>query len=151
MLGLGLDSASKVSGICLLKDDKPIEITHYASNTKLSLPQRLLDFQKHIGSYFPVDYLAIEKVSVRRNLNTVRKLAYFESAAILVAAKFKTPVFQFSPSVARKIALGNGKLTKEEIYNLYSKEYNLSPFKKGGHDESDAICLAFAGAKEFNA
>lgn len=145
MLVLGADTSSTTSGFALTKNKKVIELSIWKTDKKKSLHQNLADFQEHLGKFFPVDKVVIERVSVSQNLNTVRKLAYFEAAAMISAFRWGTDILQLTPSQARKAALGKGNLKKGQVYDIYSKQYDLLPFKKGGGDQSDALCLSFAG------
>jgi Holliday junction resolvasome RuvABC endonuclease subunit len=112
-----------------------------------------LDWYNHVGTLMPVDLVVIEKVSKSRNLNTVRLLAYFEAAALLVAQKHSTEIYHISPKTARAKGFGNGTLSKQAIYMMAKKKYkdfDFLEYEKGGNDQSDAVTLARAGVKYLN-
>lgn len=148
MLILGIDSASSTSGFCLLEDREIKHISHWESDCKLTLPERLIEFKTQVTSFFPVDGIGIEKVSVRRNLNTVRMLAYFEASAMMAAGEWGVPVIQYGPTQARTKAFTKA-LSKEQVYDKVSKLHKLAPFKKGGSDESDSYTVALAASKDL--
>jgi Holliday junction resolvasome RuvABC endonuclease subunit len=148
MLVLGIDSASSKTGFCLLEDREIIHISNWDSDTSLSLPERLYEFSVQVASFFPVDGIGLEMVAVRRNLNTVRMLAYFEASAMLVAGQWGIPVFQYRPTDARTKAFKKA-LSKEQVYKKVKKLHKLSPYEKGGNDESDAYTVALACSKDL--
>ncbi len=146
-LVLGCDTSSSKAGIALLDGNYKLrQLDLWTKNKKKDHYANLLDFHNYIGTLMPVDLVVIEKVSKSRNLNTVRLLAYFEAACLLVAQKHNIEIMHISPKTARKEGFGNGSLHKEVIYKMASKKYGpLLEYDKGGNDQSDAICLARAG------
>lgn len=148
---LGLDTSSSKAGIALIDDEYNLKhLDLWKKNKKKDHYENLLDWYSHVESLMPVDLVAIEKVSKSRNLNTVRLLAYFEAAALLVAQRHDVEIYHVSPMTARAKGFGNGKLSKEAIYLMAQKEYKdfeFLPYEKGGNDMSDAVTLARAGAK----
>jgi Holliday junction resolvasome RuvABC endonuclease subunit len=144
---LGIDSSSTQSGVSVVKDGKVTEVHLFRSNKKDDLGKRLYDwgeFLRSVKAKRKVECVAVEKDSVNRNLNTIRMLSYFESVALTKAGEWGADTLLLQPSTARKHALGNGGLKKEQVYDKYKKKYKLRPYGDGGNDQSDAICVGLA-------
>jgi Holliday junction resolvasome RuvABC endonuclease subunit len=82
-----------------------------------------------------------------RNMNTVRKIAYFESVCLYKAGEWNTPSMLIKTSTARKQAWGNGSLDKPDVYKLVSKLVQLAEPKKGGFDQADSYTIAKGARK----
>lgn len=144
---LAVDASSSCSGVVLFIKKAPVKIEHHVSNKKDDLGKRLSDFGRFlhvVKGKTRLDYVAILKASMSRNMNTVRMIAYFESVALTKAGEWSTPTYIINDKSARKKALGNGAFTKEEAYDILKDDYYLSKFNEGGSDESDALTAGFA-------
>ncbi len=144
---IGIDSSSTKCGVCFVKDGEVTEVSLFKSNKKDDLGKRLYDWGEYLRRFKAkrkIDCVAVEKDSVNRNLQTIRMLSYFESTALYLAGQWGADTLQLAPSTARKHALGNGSLTKEQVYEKYKKKYKLRGYKDGGNDQSDAICIGLA-------
>lgn len=86
----------------------------------------------------PIELVAVELVAVTRNMDTVRKVAYFEAACMLAAAWAGLRVQQVRVTTARKSAFGKGLggLSKEQAYERLVPLYG-----EMGLDEADATVL----------
>lgn len=148
---LAVDAASTRSGIALFINGKVHLTAHHNSNKKLLLSERLTEFGRFLNickSRTKLDYVAILKASMSRNMNTVRMIAYFESVAIAKAGEWNVMPYIINDKSARKRGLGSGKLTKQEAYDKLKVEYKLPIFKDGGADEADAITAGLACLEE---
>jgi Holliday junction resolvasome RuvABC endonuclease subunit len=157
---MGVDPSSTTTGYAIVEHpavagiDLAIhECTTYTSNPKQPIEVNMAELISTLTSacaniLAPPDVMIVEKVSVRWNVNTVRKIAYFEAAAMLQAAYWNVPVIQVQATKARRLALGKGNLKKTECYAQVKKEYTqikYKPFSEGGGDQTDALVLALAG------
>jgi Holliday junction resolvasome RuvABC endonuclease subunit len=155
---LGIDPASGSSGLCLV-DTEPdrhrvvLHTTNVAAKTSLKdLPEftmaRNLDaWEQQIESILlvhGVDLVVVEKVSVTMNLDTVRKISYFEAAAMLAAARAGVPAIMVQIVMARKEVFGRGNIKKPEADELVRTKLQPRVDWKSD-DETDAYVLAIAG------
>ena len=152
---VGVDPSSTRSGVALLKNGEVIWHGHHESDKKLDIGERLYDFGIYLHrkrAKRKITALGVEKDSVNRNMNTVRMLSYFESAALSFAGELGAQTFSFTPNSARKLALGkgNGNLKKQQVYDIMCKEYDLPEYDSGGSDESDAIVIGKATWLKLN-
>jgi len=144
---LAVDPSSTRSGTALFIDDRVVQIGHHMSDKKNPLEVRLRVWGHWLNGFRAktrVDYVAILKASMSRNINTVRMIAYFEATALYMAGQWNAEAYLINDKSARKKAFDNGALTKEEVYDILSIEYTLNDFKAGGSDESDAITAGLA-------
>lgn len=150
---ISIDPSSTCTGVAFLKNGEVQEFAHWNKNKKASLNANLYDyslFLRRFRAKRKIDIVASEEVSHSRNVNTIRKIAYFESIGLLLAGEWKAKIMLFKPASHRKLALGNGNFTKEFCYNKLSKTYRFSAYDAGGNDESDAVSVGLAAWKEFN-
>jgi Holliday junction resolvasome RuvABC endonuclease subunit len=161
MIALGVDPSSNTTGLALVRGDHGSAglwtVVHAAiwQPTKGDeLSDRLWDLAKAVGSLsntWGVDVVCVEKVHVTMNMDTVRKLAYHEAAAMIGPMVLQSPrlqgIMQVSVNHARKIAFGKN-CKKEEAYELMTSGHPYVPwlpFNKGGSDQVDAAVSAVAG------
>jgi Holliday junction resolvasome RuvABC endonuclease subunit len=147
---LGVDPASKVSGYAICKDGDISEYGIWKANEKHDLPSRLSDWAKFLRTVKAkrkFTHVVVLQSANPRNFKTVRKLNLFEAIPILLSAEWNSEFVSLRDSQARKKALNNGSLKKEQVYEILSKGYKLRAFSDGGGDESDAIVAAIAGYK----
>lgn len=156
---LGVDPSSTVTGLAVAVDDAPIWSDVFRTDPKKTVDTNLWAFISHLGTLWQMhgtfDLVVVEKVSVQWNVNTIRKIAYFEAASMIKAAAEGAKVQQVQATKARRLVLGKGTLSKEACYDLLmSDESTKSGWfwqrpknakSDGGMDETDAVVLALAG------
>lgn len=141
---LGVDPSSTSIGLAKYKNGKYLYIDVWKRNEKKELSWNLVNYAEFLEVLFPVQTVVIEDLSVPLNLDTVKKISYFQGLTIYMAEKWKAEIILLRPSSARKAAYGKGNLKKEAVYDIVTEKHELKPFKKGGGDQSDAICLVEA-------
>lgn len=141
---LGVDPSSTCTGLAKKKGNKYVYKDIWKRNDKKNLSWNLVSYGEFLESLFPAQVVVIEDLSVPLNLDTVKKISYFQGLTIYIAEKWGAEVVLLRPSTARKAALGKGNLNKQEVYDKISEQHELLPFKKGGGDQSDAIVLVEA-------
>jgi len=152
MISLGVDPSSSVTGLAVAIDD---ELTHtevFRADPKIDIERNMAAFRDRLiqmwFEFGTVDIVVVEKVSVQWNVNTIRKIAYFEAVAMLRGADAGCAVIPVQATRARKTVLGSGGLSKEVCYGMMKEMFPhrvwLGP-KEGGMDETDAAVLALAG------
>lgn len=80
-----------------------------------------------------------------RNVKTLKSLAMMRGVAM--TSCLNNDLFDISevfPSEARKKVLGNGSLTKEEVFEILKKKYGEKIYNKG-YDLSDSILVGLTG------
>jgi Holliday junction resolvasome RuvABC endonuclease subunit len=149
---IGLDPSSSKTGACLIKDGKVTKHSCWFKDTKVEHSQNLVNLSNWLDAFRrkqDIDFVVIEKMSVSRNMRTVRVVSYFEGLCLFKAAEWNSQVFSLSPSECRRKAYGKN-LSKEQVYAKLKKKFPLLPYDEGGNDEADAITCAIAGWKYIN-
>jgi Holliday junction resolvasome RuvABC endonuclease subunit len=140
----GVDPASGTTGIAFVDDnDNVVETAVFTANKKLPIASQMMLFHKMftvLCKKHKPRIVVVEKVSVSWNLDTVRKIAYYEAIAMLVAEKHKATVLQINVGSARKKALGKN-MPKEAAAEVVREKYG----QLLSLDETDAIVCALAG------
>lgn len=178
---LGIDPSSTSSGNALLElgDDgelnecvaietffpKPIDIRDFdgLARNLAEYSVWLSDFVGLYGLEGKLDLVVIERVHVTQNLDTVRKIAYYETIGMQYAASWEVPLLCVAASSARKHVLSKGNISKEQAHEEVLASYGdafdwpeLRPLKSGPNkgklvqpeglgDMLDAFVLARAG------
>lgn len=147
----GLDTSSSCCGLGVADNGvlKHIEVWK-PSDAKASQEQKLYEWYQFYDAWHRVwtpDIVAFEEVQSARNAITVRILARFEAAAIIVGKANGSLVLPCNVKTCRKVVLGRGDIDKEDAFAELRKRYpDLNWAKKtvGGMDQSDAIVIALA-------
>jgi Holliday junction resolvasome RuvABC endonuclease subunit len=144
---IGIDPGSRYAGIAVVEDD--VLLFSYQKildkgKTSDDLAKCLYQFEKYIYriiiEYYP-SLLVVEHTSVARNMTTTKLLTYFESAALIAAGHYGILAERVRTKQARKIVMGNGNATKDDIRDWTFRKYD----KMHGYDEAEAIIFALYG------
>lgn len=149
---ISIDPSSSCSGVAFITDGEVVEHSHWEKDKKADLGANLYSyslFLKRFRAKRKVNWIASEEVSHSRNVNTIRKIAYFESVGLLLGGEWKAEILLLKVKTHRRLAFGNGSFTKEWCYNELSKKYKFPPYDSGGNDESDAISVGLAAHKRI--
>lgn len=151
---LGIDPSSTTVGLALKNGEDYTYIDIWERNDELSLSENMANFAEFLGGLLPVDVMVVEDLSSPINLDTVKKISFYQGIAMYLSAVYECELVLCKPKAARKIVFGKGYggKPKEFYYDMLVKAetndgkplYDLLPFKKGGGDQSDAIVLVEA-------
>jgi len=147
MIVLGVDPGTYVCGYGIIEniDNKLSYLDSGFINQphNLSLPQRLKNVYDEISTiihkHHP-DEMSIEDVFVSKNPRSTLKLGEARGVAILAAANFDIPVFEYSPTEVKASVTGNGRSSKFEVQKMISSILNINGNMKA--DTSDALAIA---------
>ncbi len=151
MLILGIDPGTTRIGYGLIEskggDFQPldyglIEISPGGSTKKLlELGDR---FEKLLKKLKP-DSLAIEEVYFSKNQKTAISVAEARGAMRLIAARLKTPIFEYGPQEVKLAVTGDGRADKISVKTMVCKTLKLQNIE-GPDDIADALAIAITGA-----
>src|SRR5438477_10994322 len=103
---VGVDPSSSTTGVALARDLDLIRIDTFVADKELPIETNMHRFRRSLEAAIDFnggcEIMVVEKVSVTYNLNTVRKIAYFEAMAMLVGAEVGARVIQVQATKARK-------------------------------------------------
>ncbi|BBA85226.1 crossover junction endodeoxyribonuclease RuvC [endosymbiont of Sipalinus gigas] len=144
---LGIDPGYKITGYGIIKKYK--NNLFHIDNGSISLKNESNLFKVIKNIYikissiiveFKPNYLVIEQIFVGKNFNSIIKLSYAKSAAIIASSNYNIPVFEYNSNKTKKIITGINNAKKNEIQISVKKILNL-PFYIN-KDESDALAIA---------
>lgn len=148
---LGIDPSSSSSGGASVEKGKLLRTMLWKKTQGRSHPWNLHDFFETVELWIAEeepDVACIESLSVARGAKVTRVLAFFQAGAVLACKECGIPVIELRVSSARKIALGNGGLAKEEAHAAVKQmfpKHKFRAYNQGGNDETDAVVLGVAG------
>ncbi len=147
MIILGIDPGTANTGYGIVKKTKIFKCLGYnvIRTTPNSNPGERLKIinnklSKVIKKYKP-DVLAIENVYFFKNLKTALPVSQAKGAILLLAAKKKLPVQEFTPLQVKFAITGNGRADKKELQKEIQKILRLKEIPKPDH-ASDALAIA---------
>jgi Holliday junction resolvasome RuvABC endonuclease subunit len=149
---LGVDPSSAKTGVCLLKDGKIAKVKIWEKDKKKGHDKNLVLYGKFLDAFVnrhKIDFVVVEKMSVSRNMDTVRVVSYYEGLSLYKAAEWKSQTISLRPMQIRKVAFGSA-LSKQQVYDKLKNTYKLLPYDEGGNDQSDSIAAALAGWNYIN-
>ncbi|MGN0849083.1 MAG: crossover junction endodeoxyribonuclease RuvC [Victivallaceae bacterium] len=154
MLVLGIDPAIRNTGYGV------IEVTGAASfrivdcgliRNKPGMPHsecllRLAGGIRELADNYPIDSASIEDPFVGKNANTAIILGMARGAIIAALAQLDIPVYAYTPRHAKKIAVGTGSATKQQVAMMMAAELGIE-IENIPLDATDALALAVCHAQ----
>jgi Holliday junction resolvasome RuvABC endonuclease subunit len=174
MISMGIDPSSSHCGVAVLDVDSDgtfHSALYVGGFTPLTIEKaderglvlNMLAYIKYLTELeYQPEVITIEKLQVAQNLNSVRKLLYYEAASLIAAASFDCPINHVAATSARRAGLGKGNTSKEAAMDLVLERYadawvwppKMRPAKNGSgklvqqeglDDLTDAFVQALAG------
>ena len=148
MIVLGIDPGLTRTGFGILSisKNKPTLIDYgiIESNKNDSLSKRLFtifsDVEKIIQTFSPT-IISIEETFYGINVKSALLLGQARSAAMICAAKYEIPVFEYSAKKVKQAITGNGNADKTQLQYMIKQIFKLRDLPKP-LDASDAIGIA---------
>ena len=113
-------------------------------NKNDSLSKRLLtiheDIEKLINMYLPTIF-SIEEVFYGKNIKSALLLGQARGSAMITAAKYNIPVFEYSAKKVKQAITGNGNADKTQVQYMIKNMLNMKILPHP-LDASDAIAIA---------
>lgn len=89
--------------------------------------------------------LVVETQFVQKNVQSAMKLGMARGVIIVAAKRKGIPVFEYSPTQAKKAVVGNGRAGKLQVQNMVARLLALSSLPEP-EDAADALALAICHA-----
>lgn len=143
---LALDISTRSTGWFVDKDSCGL----IQIDGKLDFPQKLVFFRKELNKIlkeYKPKTVVMEDVHYRRgfsNIHTVKALAKFGGVATELAASKRMKTVLMTATAARKTLEFEGKVTKEDVFDYFNSEFNMSWNFKQHNDITDAWMLHYA-------
>jgi len=148
MIIIGIDPGLVKTGygIVSIKNEK-VELVDFgiiSPNSKDSVPNRIFTIFTDVGELidnFSPSIFSIEDVFFSRNFKSAMLLGQARGAAVLAAAKYKLPIYEYSAKKVKQSITGNGNADKTQVQYMITKilkiKNNNIPL-----DASDALAIA---------
>ena len=133
-------------GIIAIQKNKPkiIDFGIIKPNAKESISKRLFtifsDVSELIKEYKP-DVFSVEEIFYSKNFKSALMLGHARGAAILAAAKYNLPVFEYSAKKVKQSITGNGNADKTQLQYMLKQIFMLKQIPSP-LDASDALGIA---------
>jgi Holliday junction resolvasome RuvABC endonuclease subunit len=149
---LGVDPSSSCTGLALIDDNELLLTDTWKRPTNGSAPERLSIFYDWLHSWLRRQHpqlACVEFLSVERNAQSTSVVAHYQAISTLAAKRCGLIVIEARVTSARKAVLGDGSLSKRDVFDTMRRRYpdhDFGRFDQGGADKTDALCLALAAA-----
>lgn len=108
--------------------------------------RRLAGGIRELLTTYPIDTASIEDPFVGKNPSTAIILGMARGAILSVLAEMEISAYAYTPRHAKKIAVGTGNATKEQVAYMMAAELNIS-IADIPLDATDALALAVCHAQ----
>lgn len=159
---VGIDPSSTFCGLGIIDTPSTIvAVKHWERDKKKSHPQGFQDYFNwlimELLIYRPqmaVIEMGAYIVSQGRgrgqgNFQAIQAVSFYQAISVLACKIQGLIVIESRATSARSAALGNGRLSKDQVWEIMRMKYpdTFSPKIRGGLDESDALVLALGGER----
>ena len=148
---LGIDPGTRVAGYGIVKvEGQSVEVVDMGvirMSPKKGIGERLLTLRSELKKVFEEhdpDCVYVERVFVYKSSESALKLKMANAIAHEIAAEYKKPCDEVSPSSAKKCATGNGSATKNAVRRSIQRICRMDSPPLS--DAADAVAIALCGA-----
>ncbi len=153
MVILGIDPAIRTTGYGVIRAESlsHIEILDcgmISNSPKLPHTEclrRLAGGIRELVGLFQPEFAAIEEPFMGRNASTAIILGMARGGILTALAENSIPVYAYAPRNAKRVAVGTGSASKEQIAILFSAEFGIE-IERIPLDSTDALALAICHA-----
>ena len=148
MIIIGIDPGLVKTGYGIISiKNESLELIDFgiiAPNPNDTIPNRIFtifsDIEQLINTYSP-SVFSIEDIFYSRNFKSAMLLGQARGAAVLAAAKYKLPIFEYSAKKVKQSITGNGNADKTQVQYMVTKILNIKTTSMP-LDASDALGIA---------
>jgi crossover junction endodeoxyribonuclease RuvC len=148
MIVLGVDPGTRITGYGVINEkNNKIEVLDFGCirpPAKKTLSERywiIFEGLCNLIEIFSPHSISVETQFVFKNPQTALKLGMARGTALIAAAKYNLPVFEYSPTKAKSSVVGNGRASKKQVQLMVQKLLHL-PIPPSPEDAADALALA---------
>lgn len=156
---LGIDPSSTFCGLALYDTDAGERtVGHWERDKKKSHPEGMKSYFYFLSRWIATTkpQMAVIEMSAygrapggagKANFQAAQAVSFYQGVSVLCCKIYGLIVIETRATSARKATLGNGALSKDQVWEIMRKKYptKFSPKTRGGLDECDALVLAEAG------
>ncbi len=145
---IGIDPGTNVTGFGIIEScSRKHRLLEYGCirpprGMKLSERYHIIfeSLEEILLRYHP-EVLVVETQFVNKNVQSALKLGMARGVVILAATRRGIPIFEYSPTRAKKAVVGNGRASKEQVQAMVKLLLNM-PHIPQPNDAADALALA---------
>lgn len=147
MFVLGIDPGLSTTGYGLVEGTRPpraVSAGVVRTNPDAAVADRLSELYEGLCEIFEErrpDAVALETVFTNRNLQTAISVGRASGVAMLAAARYRVPVFEYVPTAVKSAITGDGSAGKAQIQKMVSRLLGLEVLPTPA-DAADALALA---------
>ena len=157
MIIIGIDPGTAITGwgVIKLNKDKSLEHLDYGcikTSRDLKAENRLKIIYNELSKIvkdFKPEMLVVEKLFFFKNAKTVIQVSQARGVILLVGAKKKIPIYEFTPLQVKLNIVGYGRAEKIQLQKMIKKILNLDEIPRPD-DAADALGLAVSYAYFVN-
>ncbi len=147
---LGIDPGYRLTGYGLIDTDglqsrylTSGKIPGVGSDSANRLKSIYFEIRRIVDEFHP-DEVAVEKVFMHRNADSVLKLSHARAAAICGTFEHELVVYEYAARVVKKSVVGRGNADKVQVQHMVKALLGIETTL--GADESDALAVALCHA-----
>jgi crossover junction endodeoxyribonuclease RuvC len=157
MIILGIDPGTAITGwgVVKMKKGGALEFLDYGcirTSKELKAEDRLKIIYNELSAIvkdFKPEILVVEKLFFFKNAKTAIPVSQARGVILLVGAKKKIPIYEFTPLQVKLNIVGYGRAEKIQLQKMIKKILNLDEIPKPD-DAADALGLAVSYAYFVN-
>lgn len=146
---LGIDPGLGICGFGLIETSgrsgaKALDFGAVTTTVDAPLPERLLELHDSLVQVFEEtkpEMVAVEKLFFSKNVTTGIAVAEARGIVLLIAARLKLPVYEYSPNQIKLSLAGYGAATKTQMGEMVRVHLGLEK-KPKPDDAADALAVA---------
>jgi len=152
---LGIDPGTRITGYGVIRrgerELEPLDFGCIRPPANLELPERykiIFEGVERLLEKFCPGAMAIESQFVMKNVQSALKLGMAKGMVLLAAARYKIPLFEYTPKKAKLAVVGNGGANKWQVQKMVQNLLRL-PKLPEPEDAADALALAICCAHQL--
>ena len=156
MIIIGIDPGTRITGFGVVRFEKNrYHVLDYGcirtpNTCALSERYRIIyeGLCELLDRYQP-EAVSVETQYVQKNVQSALKLGMARGMVLLAASQRGIPIYEYSPSKAKRAVVGNGQASKEQVGAMVQRLLALSKIPTPD-DAADALALAICHAQSIN-
>jgi crossover junction endodeoxyribonuclease RuvC len=144
----GIDPGSDRTGYGCVRTDGSrhhlIACGAIKTKTSSTFPEKLLVIHSRLATLLAEcrpDAVAIENLFHAVNARSALKLGHARGVAMLAAAEFGVPIYEYTPAEVKRVVVGYGRAEKPQVQHMIKMMLRLAE-APSPHDAADALAVA---------
>lgn len=155
MIVLGIDPGTAQTGYGLVERTgsrlRAIDYGCLETPAAMPLPQRLVLIQDGLVDLIEThrpDLVAVERLFFNKNVQTALAVGHARGVALLTAARYGLPVYEYGPSEVKIAVTGHGRAEKGQVQRMVQTVLGLAVLPRPD-DAADALAIAICLANAY--